>query len=116
MVYFTDARQGGQTRAITGDAKGEFYIWNVGNGQVRALVRFAPWLGFESVRHSTSSLQAIDADSKAEIYVATWGAQQKAVTRTSPSPCIPDLSGSPRPVRALVIGCIKFVSIKTGCK
>lgn len=34
MVYFTDARQGGQTRAITGDARGEFYIWNVGNGQV----------------------------------------------------------------------------------
>ena len=34
MVYFTDARQGGQTRAITGDRRGEFYIWNVGTGQV----------------------------------------------------------------------------------
>lgn len=36
MVHFVDARQGGQTRAITGDARGDFVIWDVGHGQVRS--------------------------------------------------------------------------------
>ena len=34
MVYFIDARQGRQTRTITGDQMGEFFIWDIGNGQV----------------------------------------------------------------------------------
>lgn len=34
IVHFNDARQGGQTRAITGDANAQFFIWDIGNGQV----------------------------------------------------------------------------------
>lgn len=34
MVHFVDARQGRQTRGITGDAGGDFFIWDIGNGQV----------------------------------------------------------------------------------
>lgn len=34
IVHFVDPRQGGQTRAITGDAAGGFFIWDIGNGQV----------------------------------------------------------------------------------
>ncbi|CAM9322343.1 unnamed protein product, partial [Hapterophycus canaliculatus] len=35
MVHFVDARQGRQTRGITGDAGGEFFIWDIGNGQAK---------------------------------------------------------------------------------
>lgn len=35
MVHFVDARQGRQTRTITGDTMGEFFIWDIGNGQVK---------------------------------------------------------------------------------
>lgn len=34
MVHFVDTRQGRQTRTITGDQMGEFFIWDIGNGQV----------------------------------------------------------------------------------
>lgn len=37
MVHFVDARQGRQTRAITGDVRGEFFIWDIGNAQVMML-------------------------------------------------------------------------------
>lgn len=36
MVHFVDARQGRQTRTITGDQMGEFFIWDIGNGQVKS--------------------------------------------------------------------------------
>ncbi|CAM9149637.1 unnamed protein product, partial [Ectocarpus sp. 13 AM-2016] len=36
MVHFVDARQGRQTRAITGDMRGEFFIWDIGNGQAKS--------------------------------------------------------------------------------
>eukprot|EP00903_Cladosiphon_okamuranus_P013127 g12243.t1 len=35
MVHFVDARQGRQTRSITGDQMGEFFIWDIGNGQAK---------------------------------------------------------------------------------
>ncbi|CAN0064563.1 unnamed protein product, partial [Ectocarpus sp. 12 AP-2014] len=36
MVHFVDARQGRQTRAITGDVRGEFFIWDIGNAQAKS--------------------------------------------------------------------------------
>ncbi|CAM9127087.1 unnamed protein product, partial [Sphacelaria rigidula] len=35
MTSFIDTRQGGQIRAITGDSTGEFFVWDIGNGQAK---------------------------------------------------------------------------------